>query len=138
VGEDAVFEGGDGPGSLRSTPTWLKVVPQQHDRRRTAEVDPEEAVDRALLNLRTCLPARDRRLTDPQEVRELLLREGQRFATLANLLREGQRCLSGILLALVSSTQSSLTGRTLEQHGERTIQVAFQRVQLVFDVLPLP
>jgi len=31
-----------------------------------------------------------------------------------------------------------LAGRTLEQHGERTIQVAFQRVQLVFDVFSLP
>jgi hypothetical protein len=54
------------PESLRTTPTWLKGVPQQRDRRRAAEADAEEAVHRALLDLRPCLPARDRRLTDAQ------------------------------------------------------------------------
>src|SRR5438445_7405828 len=43
----------------------LEIAPQQFQRPRTGEAEPEESVRGALLNLRTDLPARDRCLPQP-------------------------------------------------------------------------
>src|SRR5207244_1311192 len=50
----------------------------------------QEAVHRALLNLRPGLPARHGRLANPQQLGELLLRQPELFPALANLLRRQQ------------------------------------------------
>src|ERR1700730_17501259 len=77
-------------GYLRTPPTRLKIAPQQLHRRRAGQADPQEPVPRALLNLRSGLPTRDRRLADAQQVGELLLGQPQLLPALANLLRRQQ------------------------------------------------
>jgi hypothetical protein len=50
----------------------------------------KETVHGALLNLRPCLPARDRRFAHAQQIRELLLGQPQLVAALTNLRRRQQ------------------------------------------------
>src|SRR5438132_10026802 len=75
---------------LRPARARLEIALQQFHGGRTSETDPEETVHGALLNLRSCFPAGDRRLAYAQQVRELLLGQPQLLPPLANLLRRQQ------------------------------------------------
>jgi hypothetical protein len=103
-------------GYLRSTPTRLKITPQQLHRRRAGQADAKEPVHRALLNLRPSLPTRDRRLADAQQVGELLLGHPQLLPALANLLRRQQPRLAAeggadLLVGLVVEANGLAGGR---------------------------
>jgi len=73
-------------------PTQLKIVPQQLHRFGAGEVEAEESIHGALLNLRAGFPAGVGRLAHAEQIGELLLRQSQVFAALADVLRREELC----------------------------------------------